>query len=370
MDEYVKTVVIEQAEIITPLGSLSETASDLIGGANAIIPGPLFDVPVPFALFPDPACRDLTKCTTVLASQIDLTEITPEKTIFIYCTAKGDISALEEAVVSNTYTSGISPLLDKQADVICEILMVHPAQKLVISNACASGAVGVEIATELLKTGRYTHAVLFGFDCLSRFTANGFYKLSALSDTGARPFDAQRNGLTMGEGAGIALLTFRTPYEGDSIISGAGTSNDANHRTGPSRTGDGLFNAASAALRDAALSPDAIGGVKCHGTATPFNDAMEAKALTLLFGDLYPPCSSFKGAIGHLSGAGSLIEILIAAECIKRNTLPPTIGYENHGVDEPIPISSQAQSLVSPRILCLAAGFGGLNSAVIVGEHE
>jgi 3-oxoacyl-[acyl-carrier-protein] synthase-1 len=365
-----RRIVIEQSETVTPLGSLSETTGDLIEGVQAIVPEPLFDVPVPFAPFPDTGLRDLSECASLLASPIDLSEINHASTIFIYCAAKGDIRAIEESVLSPGDTNAISPLLDKQADILCDILRLQPAEKLVISNACASGSVGVEIAAELLKTERYAHAVLFGFDCLSRFTANGFYALSALSVSGARPFDAGRNGLTMGEGAGIALLTYRTPYEGDIIVSGAGSSNDANHRTGPSRTGDGLFLAAQAAVADASLAPDTIGGVKCHGTATLYNDAMEAKALTLLFGENYPPCSSIKGAIGHLSGAGSLVEILIAAECIKRNMLPPTIGYANHGVDEPIPVSSKAQQLTVPRILCLAAGFGGLNSAVIVEEYE
>jgi len=365
-----KRIVIEQSAIVTPLGSLSETTSDLIEGAHAISTDPLFELPVPFAPFPDTRFRNLTECASYLESQIDLTEINNDSTIFIYCTAKGDISAVENSVLTPDVTTVISPLLDKQADMLCELMNIQPAEKLVISNACASGSVGIEIAVELLRMEKYTHALLFGFDCLSRFTASGFYTLSALSDTGARPFDAERNGLTMGEGAGIALLSYRSAYEGDSIVRGAGSSNDANHRTGPSRTGEGLFSAAQAALRDASCAPESIGGVKCHGTATPYNDAMEAKALTLLFGDNYPPCSSLKGAIGHLSGAGSLVEVLIAAECCKRNKLPPTIGYTTHGVDEPIPVSSKAQSLLTPRILCLAAGFGGLNSAVVVEEYE
>lgn len=364
-----KAVVIEQSEVISPLGNLAETTNDLIEGAKAIVPGPFFDVPAAYAPFENLAFRDLLFCTSWMASRIDLSAIDPCSTVFIYSAAKGDMRALEERIYNGSVSTRISPLLDLQAQTACEILKLKPSRCLVVSNACASGAVGIETALELLREERYTHAVIFGFDFLLRFTATGFFSLSALSDTGARPFDADRNGLTMGEGAGMTVLSYRDAYEGDIIVAGAGSSNDANHRTGPSRSGEGLFRAMQACLADAQMAPDAIGAVKCHGTATIFNDAMEAKALYSLFGDNCPPCSSFKGAIGHLSGASSLIEVLIAAECIKRRTLPPTIGYENHGVDEPVAISSKPQTIENPTVLCLAAGFSGLNTAVIVKEQ-
>jgi 3-oxoacyl-[acyl-carrier-protein] synthase I len=210
--------------------------------------------------------------------------------------------------------------------------------------------------------------LVFGFDAISRFVATGFNSLAALSPSGARPFDAARDGLTIGEGAAIALLTYREPYRDDIIIAGAGSSNDANHRTGPSRTGDGLFRAARAALHDAALRPADIGGIKCHGTATKYNDAMEAKAIVGLFGEAVPPCFSVKGALGHTSGAGSLVEILIAAECLRRRLVPPTAGFSILGVDEQIPVSASPQRLNANTMLCLSAGFGGINAAVVLTE--
>ena len=363
-----KAVIIEQSEIISPLGNLTETVTDLIDGAKAIIPGPCFDVPAAYAPYANTKFRELAFCTSWLGSHINLAEIDPSSTIFIYSTAKGDIRAIEEEKFNKTISTNISPLLDLQTHVIAEQLKFSPAGKIVVSNACASGAVGIETALELLRMEKYSHAVLFGFDCLSRFTTTGFHSLGALSDTGARPFDARRNGLTMGEGAGISVLSYRDAYKGDIIVLGAGSSNDANHRTGPSRTGDGLFRSALAAITDASITRESIGAVKCHGTGTIFNDAMEAKAIYSLFDNNCPPCSSFKGAIGHLSGASSLIEILITAECIRRRVLPPTIGYENHGVDEPVTISSRAQPVNSPTVLCLAAGFSGLNTCVIIKE--
>jgi 3-oxoacyl-[acyl-carrier-protein] synthase-1 len=307
---------------------------------------------------------------TLLKKSFTFTDLPMQSTVFLYCAAKGDIRGLEETVINGSTNYPVSPLLDLQAHQCCDTLGIHPARIMVVSNACASGAVGLHIAAEMLREGIFTHAIVAGFDCISRFTITGFNSLNALSGTGARPFDAQRNGLILGEGAGVAVLSYRETHAGDCSIVGAGSSNDANHRTGPSRTGDGLHAAARAALTDAGLRPGDIGGVKCHGTATPYNDAMEAKALSLVFGNSIPPCVSLKGAIGHLSGAGSLIEILISAKCLKRRTLPQTAGYETHGVDEPVPVTSKATPITQSRLLCLAAGFGGLNAAVVIEEHS
>lgn len=220
----------------------------------------------------------------------------------------------------------------------------------------------------MLMSGLASSVVVFGFDGISRFVATGFHSLSALSPSGARPFDATRDGLTIGDGAAVLLLTLREPFSGDIVVAGAAGSNDANHRTGPSRTGEGLLRAARAALADAKMTPAAVGGIKCHGTATKYNDAMEAKAIFALFGEDVPPCFSVKGAIGHTSGAGSLVEICIAAECLRRRLSPPTAGFSALGVDEALPVSSSRQVLTGGSLLCLSAGFGGINAAVVLAE--
>jgi 3-oxoacyl-[acyl-carrier-protein] synthase-1 len=167
----------------------------------------------------------------------------------------------------------------------------------------------------------------------------------------------------------MALLTRRKPFTGDICIPGAGSSNDANHRTGPSRTGDGLFRAARSALIDAHITAPELGAVKCHGTATAYNDAMEAKALNILFDGNIPMCCSVKGAIGHTSGAGSLLEILLAAEFLKRHVLPPTAGFSSLGVEETVPVSPEPQAFDKNTLLCLSAGFGGVNAAVVLREE-
>ena len=364
-----QSIVLEQCEIISPLGSLSETVADLIDGTSAIVPGPCFDVPVSYAPFQDERCRHLDFAASLLQHAVDLKELNPASTVCIFCCAKGDIGALENHCPDRNRFF-LPPLPGAQALYVQNMLLPGCPRTITISNACASGAVAVETAKDLLESGAFTHAVVFGFDCISRFVATGFYSLNALSPTKARPFDVSRDGLTLGEGACIALLTRRTPYSGDVCIEGAGSSNDANHRTGPSRTGDGLLRAARAALTDAHIAPREIGAVKCHGTATAYNDAMEAKALDILCDKNIPVCCSVKGAIGHTSGAGSLLEIIVAAEFLKRHALPPTAGFSSLGVEEAVPVSSEPQAFEQNTLLCLSAGFGGINAAVVLREQK
>jgi len=113
-----------------------------------------------------------------------------------------------------------------------------------------------------------------------------------------------------------------------------------------------------------------ICAIKCHGTATPYNDAMEAKALNLVFGENAAPMVSLKGALGHLSGAGSLIEAIISAEFLKNGKIPATLNFEEFEGEEKITIKNDCQEIKGNSILCLSAGFGGLNTAVILGRRE
>jgi 3-oxoacyl-[acyl-carrier-protein] synthase-1 len=362
-------IVIEQSAVITPFGKLHETVDRLLAGESRITPGPFFGVPAACAPFQDESLRDVRAAASALFSQVDWGAVNTENTAFIYCCAKGDIRAIEAAACREPGLTLPSPLLDAQAGTVSGLLPFRPRRIMAISAACASGAIGIEVATELLREGACRTAVLFGLDVISRFVMTGFHSLTALSAQGARPFDSRRNGLTLGDGAGCAVLSIREPSAGECFVAGAGSSNDANHRTGPSRTGEGLYRAAIAALADSRLTPEEIGAVKCHGTATPYNDAMEAKALHRLFGEQCPPCASFKGSLGHMSGAGSLVETLLSGLCLRKRLLPPTAGYEMHGVDEEIGIAPRAQPIVKPAILCLSAGFGGLNAAVVIREH-
>ncbi|HEX2958096.1 MAG TPA: beta-ketoacyl synthase N-terminal-like domain-containing protein [Chitinispirillaceae bacterium] len=358
-------VFLGQHALYSSLGTTEETLNSLIDGKSGIVSGPLFHLPVSSAPFPDLRFRSLEYAIGNLWSSIDQGSLDLASTVFIYCAAKGDVRAIDNGSSGTDYPS---PLLSLQAQQIIQQLGIKPARTISISNACASGAAGVEIAKEYLEQGMFSSAILFGFDSISEFVATGFHALGALSPKPARPFDSARNGLTLGEGVALAILHTNPDQQYDAVVVGAGSSNDANHRTGPSRTGDGLYRAMLTAAKDASDQQYSIGAVKCHGTATAYNDAMEAKAIKSFFNDKIPPCFSLKGALGHTSGAGSLMEFLIAAHLLKLRIAPPTTGFYNHGVDEPVPISSSKQTITGDSMLCLSAGFGGLNSAVIIKD--
>ena len=323
-------------------------------------------VPAAWCGFPEEWMRDLRLAIPALARQSAAKLPDESSTLFIYCAAKGDIRILD-CPGDNLPP----PVLSSQADIAAESLGLAKATRIAVSNACASGSIALETAWDLLEHGPFTEAIIVGYDSLSRFVATGFHSLGALSPDGARPFDKNRNGLTLGEGAALAVVSRREALPGEIVIAGCGSTNDANHRTGPSRTGDGLLAAASRAMRQAGIGSADLGAVKCHGTATPYNDAMEAKAIAGLFGaGTIAPCVSLKGALGHTSGASSLLEVLVMSECLKRREIPGTAGFTDLGVDEPIPVSSSSQAFVSGArsALCLSAGFGGVNAAVVLRE--
>jgi 3-oxoacyl-[acyl-carrier-protein] synthase-1 len=362
-----KSIILKNAAVITALGPLNATVESLFAGVSGLKTGHSFGIPVPVAPFHDIIYRSIGNTASTFVPVLQGCTIDFSRTVFIYCSAKGDLSAF-----SSEEKRGISPLLDNQAKLSAQILGLSDCHIMVVSSACASGSVAIETAKNLLERGLFTHAVIFGFDALSQFVISGFNSLSALSPDAARPFDKKRNGLMLGEGAAIAVLSVEIPEKGEIVISGAANTNDANHRTGPSRTGEGLYRAAKSALDDANVKPQEIGAVKCHGTATNYNDAMEAKAMFSLFGLSIPPSFSLKGALGHTSGASSLVETILAAQFLKRKQIPPTIGFEESGVDEPMPIKSDCQPISTNKILCLSAGFGGLNAAIVLEEiaHE
>jgi 3-oxoacyl-[acyl-carrier-protein] synthase-1 len=360
-----KTVTFDCYHILSPLGTLADTTAALYRGLSGIREEPFCGNGSSYAPFQDTRYRHIDVCIPQLFSGVTFESINPERTILIYCAAKGDLSSLKTPPPAHT----VSPLLGEQLSLLERLSAYRFAHKIAISTACSSGAIGLETAVDFLVLGYYDHAVVVGFDVLSEFVVSGFFALGALSSSRARPFDSRRDGLTLGEAAGIAVLSYRKPEQDDIYIAGAGSSNDANHRTGPSRTGEGLVRAAHAALSDAGAGVDSIAGVKCHGTATDYNDAMESKALYKLFGDAIPPCASLKGALGHTSGASSLIECIIAAEALRMNRLPPTAGFESKGVDEPVAISSRPQELKGNGLLCLSAGFGGINAATILRKE-
>ena len=239
---------------------------------------------------------------------------------------------------------------------------------MVISTACSSSAKVFAAAARQLACGTIDAALVGGVDSLCLTTLYGFASLQLTSATPCRPYDAARNGISVGEGAAFALLE-RAPEipEPDALLLlGSGESSDAYHMSSPHPEGLGARLAMEAALRSAGLTPGDIDYLNLHGTATPANDAAEGKAVAALFGDRVA-CSSTKGATGHTLGAAGAIEAVICALALANDLLPGSPHTET--LDPGIPLQYLLRSRPGKlrRALSNSFGFGGSNCSLVLG---
>lgn len=238
---------------------------------------------------------------------------------------------------------------------------------MAISTACSSSAKVFAAAARQIELGTIDAAVVGGVDSLCLTTLYGFASLQLTSPTPCRPFDAARDGISVGEGAAFALLErAEQPPLGAVLLLGTGESSDAYHMSAPHPDGLGARLAMEAALRSAGLSTGDIDYINLHGTATPANDTAEGKAVAALFGD-HVPCSSTKGAIGHTLGAAGAIETVICALALSDGFLPGSPGTEN--LDPAIRVDYLLRTrAANPRhTLSNSFGFGGSNCCLILG---
>jgi len=242
----------------------------------------------------------------------------------------------------------------------------------VVSNACISGSLALVTAARYLGSGRYKHAVVVGCDRLSGFVLAGFRSFKALADGLCRPFDKDRNGINLGEAAACMVLSSEVHADAPSPLAyllGGGVSNDANHLSGPSRTGTELSEAILAAMKEAHVEASDIGMISAHGTATVFNDEMEAKALHLA-GLGKVPLHSLKSYTGHTLGAAGIIESVIACMAMQESILPVSLGYSEAGVSEPVQVVTESRVQETRYLVKTASGFGGCNAALVWGKHD
>ncbi len=240
---------------------------------------------------------------------------------------------------------------------------------VVISNACISGVSALVIASRLIAGGSYDNIFVVGVDVLSDFIVSGFNAFKSVSPTLCKPYDISRDGLTLGEGCGAVLLTSDAELSGSGIVvAGGGISNDANHISGPSRTGDGLFFAIRAAMDEAGVESEEIGLVNTHGTGTPYNDEMESKALALASLDGIP-CNSLKPYLGHTLGASGVIETILTAAQMSNSRIFGVKGYYECGVPYPLSVSAVHRDMEVEVCLKTASGFGGTNAAIVLSKH-
>lgn len=289
-------------------------------------------------------------------------------TLLIFATTKGNIDklSLEDSFAT---TSGRLNLYDMAATVAG--YFGSPNRPIVVSTACTSGVAAIVFAQRMLNAGHCRHAIVTGGDLVSPFVTSGFHSFQALSNQQCRPFDRDRNGINLGEGCATLILTsVRSDIPaGEPVrIDGGATTNDANHISGPSRTGDGLYNAIRQAMAEASVTPADIGYISAHGTATPYNDEMESKAFELA-GVQNIEVNSMKAYIGHTLGAAGIMETVLAIRQMQEGRLVASLGFENTGTSVPLAILRTNQSKSFDTLLKTSSGFGGCNAALVVRKE-
>jgi 3-oxoacyl-(acyl-carrier-protein) synthase len=294
----------------------------------------------------------------------------PAETEIFLATTVGEIDLLEQEILLNKpekCASTCNSLLDKAK------VIFGKKRAALISAACASGNVALARAGAKIQDGSIEYAIVAGCDIVSEFVFSGFASLGAIDKNGARPYDSERAGLTLGEAAGVIVLASENAARRDGLprlarLGGWGISCDAVHITAPMNDGLQLATAIRHVLETATITPSQIGGVMGHGTGTIYNDSMEVNALKLVFNGKGKPLFSTKGGVGHTLGAAGIIQAAIAVKTIQEMLFPPQTGLR-----EPMPaaehmVSGQTQKLSSPKILSLSAGFGGINAVLLIEE--
>jgi 3-oxoacyl-(acyl-carrier-protein) synthase len=241
---------------------------------------------------------------------------------------------------------------------------------IIISNACISGVSAFVVARWMLVTEKCKHVVVAGCDALCEFITSGFASFKSISERPCRPYDENRDGLTLGEAAAaIVLTTDESMADAAHIrLAGGAVSNDANHISGPSRTGDGLYFAISNAMNEAGVTREDIGFLNTHGTATRYNDEMESKAVA--WAELTDkPLNSLKGYIGHTLGASGVVETIVCAEQIKQSYIFGTKGFTKSDTPHELTLSSDIQRFEKQCCVKTASGFGGCNAAIVLDNE-
>lgn len=288
----------------------------------------------------------------------DLKELYPEellsdqKTCFILSSTKGNSNDLPGDVFASART-------------IIKDSTKNPNDVIVISNACISGVIAINTAADYLRYSDFDTVIVIGIDVVSDFVLFGFQSLFALSDEPARPFDKNRKGISLGEACGI-IVASKEKINASTVeyLSGA-SSNDANHISGPSRTGEGLFRVVNKTIERAAIPHSEIDFISAHGTGTLYNDEMESIAFTRC--ELQNVATnSLKGFFGHTLGAAGVIEVIVCMLSIEHQLLFESKGFEETGTTQEMNIVQKTHTASVQTVLKTASGFGGGNAALLI----
>ncbi len=408
-------IVITGMGAITPLGySVAETWQNIIRGVSGVGPITQFDASefqVRYAcevkdfhpeehMNPREARRrDRFQQFATVAVQEALhqsgileTSFAPERVGVILSTAIGGLQTLYEnfVVLDHQGPRRVSPF-------VIPMLMANGASGLVaidygfkgpcfsVVSACASGADGIGTAWSLLRGGLIDVAVTGASEAtINRLGIAAFDRLGALSRRNddysktPQPFDKNRDGLVMGEGAGILVLETESHarQRGAEIfaeLAGYAATADAYHITAPSENGEGGAEAIRLALKVAGVAPDQVGYINAHGTATDLNDQSETRAIKAAFGDLAYniPVSSTKSMTGHMMGATGALEAIFCVLAVREGILPPTIHYETPDPECDLDyIPNQVRAAQVDVALSNAFGFGGHNAVLVIRRYS
>lgn len=292
----------------------------------------------------------------------------PEGTRLLLASTKGRIDLLERKLRGAAVTDERLLAASLLADLDRRLGTRGGAN---VNAACASSTIALARGAAEIAHGLTDAVLVVGIDLLSEFVFSGFSALKGMSPGACRPFDAGRDGLTLGEGGAALLLLSRSRAEREgrsplARLAGWGVANDAHHVTAPARDGCGLILAVRQALRVAGAPSSAVAGISAHGTGTVFNDQMELTAFSELFGGHLPPLHGVKGAIGHTLGAAGAIEAAFAVCSLRERRLPPTVGLVT---PEPVAagsVATDALPLGEGLLLSTNSGFGGINAALLL----
>jgi len=217
----------------------------------------------------------------------------------------------------------------------------------------------------MIQIDMMSEVFILAIDEVSEFVVSGFNSFQAMSNEPCKPYDEDRKGVNLGEAAAAVYVSDEDPSPDSFEIIGDGAINDANHISGPSRTGEGLYQSILSALKEAKITPNQIDYISSHGTATLYNDEMEAMAFDRLQLNKIP-VSSLKGYFGHTLGASGLLETIISCQMMTNNIALANLGFSKNGVSKPIHILEKHVEMPINYVLKTASGFGGCNTALIL----
>lgn len=291
------------------------------------------------------------------------------RTVLVLSTTKGNIGLLDQLTDERQTTD--PQLLQRlslghSAEVIAKAVGI-PTMPIVVDNACISGASAIVFATRLLRMGRYDHAVVCGAERQSRFIVSGFQSLKALSSLVCRPFDIDRTGQNLGEAAATVILSRTAPEPGWHVVAGA-VRNDAHHISAPSMSAEGAWRALESVKSTAGVDSEQLAFLSTHGTATMFNDQMEAVAIDRA-GLGQVPVNAVKANFGHTMGACGVLETVLSMAAIDAGIILPTKNFAELGVSRRINVTTKEMPTSKSSFIKMLSGFGGVNVALFMSKQ-